>query len=154
MKKLTVFLAMVFSFVFCLSCLVSISYAQSKEDAVKMVNDAINYIKTNGKEKAYKDITDGKVLKKGDLYVFALTSDYYIVAHGANPKLLGKPMEKLKDSNGKFFFKEMVDKALKNGEGWTDYTWTNPVTKKIEPKTTYTKKLDDKTIVGCGIYKK
>ncbi len=60
MKKLTVFLAMVFSFMFCLSCLVGISHAQSKEDAVKMVNDAINYIKTNGKEKAYKDITDGK----------------------------------------------------------------------------------------------
>ncbi len=126
------------------------------KDAQQLVAKAIDYIKANGKEKAYAEFTrnDTGQFKKGDLYVFVLTNDYRIAAHGANPKLMGKDLKELKDSNGKYFFKEMVDSGLKNGESWTDYMWTNPLTGKPAPKSSYVKKFDDKSVVGCGIYKK
>jgi cytochrome c len=36
---------------------------------------------------------------------------------------------------------------------WQDYKFTNPLTKKIEPKSMYLEKHGD-VMVGCGIYKK
>jgi signal transduction histidine kinase len=46
----------------------------------------------------------------------------------------------------------MIDGATAKGSGWSDYKWTNPVTKKIDPKSTYFQKVDD-VILGCGVYK-
>ena len=40
----------------------------------------------------------------------------------------------------------------KPGGFWQDYKFTNPVTKKIEPKSAYCEKLDDTAVCG-GIYK-
>ena len=127
--------------------------ASPADDAKTLVNKAIDYIKANGKDKSFADITSGKALIKGQLYVFVVSSDYIGLAHGGSPALVGKPIGDLKDASGRLFLKEMVDKGMKNGEGWIDYSWANPVSNKIEQKTTYVKLLDDKSIVGCGYYK-
>ena len=42
--------------------------------------------------------------------------------------------------------------AKKDGEGWVDYKWPNPTTKKVEGKSSYVKKVGD-LIIGVGIYK-
>jgi cytochrome c len=42
--------------------------------------------------------------------------------------------------------------AKTKGTGWVDYKWVNPVSKKIEPKSTYIQKGDE-YFLGCGIYK-
>ena len=57
-----------------------------------------------------------------------------------------------KDIDGKPFVKERVDMAKTNATFWQDYKFTNPETKKIEPKSLYCEKLDD-TVVCGGIYK-
>ena len=46
----------------------------------------------------------------------------------------------------------MLVAANKNGNGWNDYKWTNPVTQAIEAKSSYFEKVDD-VVIGCGIYK-
>jgi cytochrome c len=46
----------------------------------------------------------------------------------------------------------MIEDAKTKGTGWSDYKWANPVTKKIDDKTTYFMKVDD-VVLGCGIYK-
>jgi hypothetical protein len=48
--------------------------------------------------------------------------------------------------------KERVELGQSKGTFWQDYKFTNPVTKKIEPKTSYCEKLNDSVVCG-GIYK-
>jgi len=73
-------------------------------------------------------------------------------AHGANPRLVGKNVLDLKDIDGKPYVQERVDLAKSKGTFWQDYKYTNPLTKKMEPKSAYCEKLDD-TVVCGGIYK-
>jgi hypothetical protein len=42
--------------------------------------------------------------------------------------------------------------AKTKGSGWVNYSWTNPVTKKVGPKTTYIQVVDGYW-VGCGYFK-
>lgn len=150
MKRLLVVL-FVCAFVFCF--IGQAIGAGTAAEAEAMVKKAAAYLKENGKEKALKEFTDGTRFKKDDLYIFALDPKGLTIAHGGNPKLVGKDMIGLKDASGKLFIKEIVDGANSKGSGWADYKWTNPVTKKIEDKSTYFMKVDD-VILGCGIYKK
>ena len=48
--------------------------------------------------------------------------------------------------------KERVELAQSKGTFWQDYKFTNPVSKKIEPKQMYCEKLDDAVVCG-GVYK-
>ena len=125
----------------------------SKSEAEAMVHKAIAYIKANPHEKALKDISDpaGKFVE-GDLYVFVYDITGKCVAHGGNPKMVGKDLIDLKDADGKAFVKERVEIARDKGKGWQNYKWSNPVTKQIEEKTAYVEKTGD-FIVGCGAYK-
>jgi len=45
--------------------------------------------------------------------------------------LIGKNLAELKDAEGKLFVQKMIEVAKKEGKGWVDYQWTNPVTKKL-----------------------
>ncbi len=125
----------------------------SQAEAKAMVEKAAAFVKANGKEKALAEFSNQKgQFVKGELYIFALDMKGLTLAHGGNPKLVGKDMMGLKDADGKFFIKELVEGAKTKGTGWTDYKWSNPVTKKIDDKTTYFMKVDD-MVLGCGTYK-
>lgn len=126
--------------------------AGTADEAKAMVAKAAAFLKANGKEKAFKEFTDGMQFKKDDLYVFVIDTKGMTLAHGGNSRLVGKDMSGLKDADGKFFIKDIIDNANAKGSGWLDYKWTNPVTKKIDPKSTYFQKVDD-VVLGCGIYK-
>lgn len=126
--------------------------ASGKDDAVALVKKAVAYMKANGKDKTLAEISNpaGQFVK-GDLYLFVQDNNGIMLAHGTNPKLVGKNLMNLKDPDGKLFVQEMI-KTAKQGNGWVDYKWTNPVTKKIESKTSYIQAVDD-IWIGCGIYK-
>lgn len=66
--------------------------------------------------------------------------------------MIGKNLIELKDIDGKAFVKERMDLAKAHANFWQDYKFTNPETKKIEPKSMYCEKLDE-TVVCGGIYK-
>lgn len=132
---------------------VGFAAASAKDDAVALVKAAVADVKEHGKEKALANIQDPKgKFVKGELYVFAYDMKGTIIAHPTNPKLVGKDMTEVKDADGKYFTKEFLATANGPGKGWVDYRWTNPVSKKIEPKSTYLEKVGD-IFVGCGIYK-
>ena len=122
-------------------------------EATAMVKKGIAFIKANGQEKGLAEITN----KKGqfvdrDLYLVVYALDGTVRAHGANEKMVGKNLIDLKDIDGKEFVKERVELAKTKGTFWQDYKFTNPVSKKIEPKRMYCEKLDDAAVCG-GIYK-
>lgn len=124
------------------------------DEAVAMVKKAAALIKSAGKEKAYAAISDpaNKDFHDRDLYVYVYDLNGVALAHGNNPKMVGKNLMALPDSNGKLMIKEMVELAKSKGTGWVEFKWPNPVTKAIEQKAGYIEKVDD-VMVGSGIYK-
>jgi signal transduction histidine kinase len=47
-----------------------------------------------------------------------------------------------------------VATAASKGEGWIDYEWVNPASKKVEPKSTYVERVPGENLfVGVGIYR-
>ena len=126
----------------------------TREEAQAMVKKGIAFIKKEGKEKGYAEITN----KKGqftdrDLYLVVYGLDGVVRAHGANEKMVSQNLMELKDVDGKPFVKERVELAQSKGTFWQDYKFTNPVTKKIEPKQMYCERLEDTAVCG-GVYKK
>ena len=122
-------------------------------EAQAMVKKGVAFIKASGKDKGYAEIsTKGGQFSDRDLYLTVYGLDGTVRAHGANEKMIGKNLIDLKDVDGKAFVKERVDLATSKGTFWQDYKFTNPVSKKIEPKSMYCEKLDDAVVCG-GIYK-
>ena len=126
----------------------------TKDEAVAMVKKAVAFIKEQGPEKAYPEITDkaGKVFHDRDLYVVVYQLDGKVLAHGSNEKFVGKDLSDAQDVDGKLYVKERVELAAKQPSFWQDYKFVNPVSKKVEPKQMYCEKLDN-TAVCAGIYK-
>lgn len=123
------------------------------EQATAMVKKGLAFIKTNGADKGYAEITSkASQFKFQDLYLVVYGLDGTVHAHGANEKMVGRNLIDLKDVDGKPFVKERVELGKANATFWQDYKFTNPETKKIEPKTMYCERLDQ-TVVCGGIYK-
>ena len=125
----------------------------SAAEAMAMVKKAGEYLKANGKEKAFAEFSNPKgSFKDRDLYIMVYDMNGINRAHGANPKLIGKDLAQLKDADGTFIVKSFIDMGKSKGKGWVDYKWPNPVSKAIEAKSTYIEKHDD-VLIGAGIYK-
>jgi signal transduction histidine kinase len=122
-------------------------------EATAMVKKGVAFIKANGKDKGYAEISNkqGQFIDR-DLYLVVYGLDGMVHAHGANLKNVGKNLIEQLDVDGKPFVKERVEMAKAKGTFWQDYKFTNPENKKIEPKSMYCEKLDD-TVVCGGIYK-
>ena len=122
-------------------------------EATTMVKKGVAFVKANGKDKGLAEISNksGQFIDR-DLYLVVYGLDGTVRAHGSNAKMIGKNLIDLKDIDGKEFVKERVELAKTKGTFWQDYKFTNPVSKKIEPKSMYCEKLDDAVVCG-GIYK-
>lgn len=109
----------------------------TKDEAKAMAVKAAALFKEKGTG-AFAALND----KKGsfvdrDLYVAVLDVQGNVLAHGANEKLVGKPLAQLKDADGKLFVQEIMGFVKDNKAGWVDYRWVNPVSKEIEAKSSY-----------------
>jgi cytochrome c len=126
----------------------------SKDEAVAMVKKGIAFIKANGPDKGYAEITSKESrFKDRDLYLVVYGIDGVVRAHGQNEKMVKKNLLELRDVDGKLFVKERVELARSNGTFWQDYKFTNPVTKRVEPKQMYCERLDDVVVCG-GVYRR
>lgn len=125
----------------------------TKDEAVTMVKKAVGFLKEQGADKAYSEISNksGQFTDR-DLYVVVYGLDGKVLAHGANAKLIGKDMLDAQDVDGKFFVKERVELARAQPTFWQDYKFANPVSKKVEPKQMYCERVAE-TAVCAGIYK-
>jgi cytochrome c len=125
------------------------------DEAKALLQKAVAYYKSAGRETALKDFSDkqGKFIDR-DLYVFCYGSEQKITAHGANATLIGKDLEIFKDADGKPFAVEMYKAAVAsaNGVAEYDYRWVSPTTKKIEAKSSTVEKVGN-DVCGVGYYK-
>lgn len=126
----------------------------TKDEAVAMVKRVQEQFKKDGPEATFKAVSDKsvKAYHDRDLYPFIYNMKGVNVAHGARPALIGKNLIDLKDQDGKYLIREMIKISEGPGNGWVDYKWPNPITNKIEDKSSYIEKMGD-YFVGVGIYK-
>jgi len=125
----------------------------TKDEAVAMVNKAVAYIKAQGPEKAYAEISNktGQFVDR-DLYIVVYQLDGKVLAHGSNIKFVGKDMKDATDVDGKFYVKERIELAQKQPNFWQEYKFKDPVTNKVEPKEMYCERVENTAVCG-GIYK-
>ncbi|HZE92788.1 MAG TPA: methyl-accepting chemotaxis protein [Rhizobacter sp.] len=125
----------------------------TSEEAIAMVKKTIAGMAENGIDTTFEEINSklGR-FRDRDLYVAVYDITGRNVAHGANPKLIGRDLIGVKDEDGKPYVKERVEIIKSEGRGWQDYKFLNPVTKQTERKTMYVEGYKD-LIIGCGIYK-
>jgi len=126
----------------------------SKEEAIAMVKKAVAMVKSDGKEKTFAAISDqnNSTFHDRDLYIYVYDFNGVALAHGNNPKMVGKSLIGLKDNEGKLIIKEMIEVAKTKGSGTVDFKWPNPVTKTVESKAGYVERVDD-FLIGSGAYK-
>lgn len=136
-----------------LFCAVSVAMADSatpkevvdkcKEAAALILKDgAASFPKFNDK--------NGSFVWK-DSYVFVFNMQGIIQTHPIKPDLRGQNLMGQKDVKGKLFTAEFVKVVKTKGSGWVEYYWENPITKKIEPKSSYVMKVNDTYFVGAGV---
>jgi signal transduction histidine kinase len=139
--------------------LASSASAKEKEEygtaaeAKALVAKAIGHIQKAGAEKAYQDFT-GRApgFVDRDLYVIVYDMEGRVLAHGQNPKMVGKDNLDMRDADGKAYIRERIDIARSKTGFWQEYKWTDPLTRKLLKKSTYTERYKD-TLISVGIYK-
>jgi cytochrome c len=126
----------------------------TKEEAVAMVKRVQEMFAEKGADATFKAVDDKnyKEFHDRDLYPFILDFKGTWMAHGARPALIGKNGFDIKDQDGKYPVREMIDITKDGGTGWVDYKWPNPLTNKIEDKSAYVAKLGEGYWVGVGVY--
>ncbi len=128
--------------------------AVTAKEAEAMVKKGVAFIKANGKDKGFAEVSNKHgQFKDRDLYLTIYRFDGTVMAHGANEKMIGRNLIDFKDIDGKEFVKERLELARSKTSFWQDYKFTNPVSKKVEPKSMYCERADDIVVCG-GVYKK
>ena len=142
-----------------LGCALAAPSQASKQDrgtpaeAKAMLDKAVEHFRTAGREVALGDFTAGRApYRDRDLYVVCVNSRHTIVANGGYPTFVGSSADALVDANGTPLGKALWDAAGKNPSGSVTYPHVNPVTKKVEEKTTFYSKVADDLLCGVGAY--
>ena len=135
---------------------VGLAYAQDRgtpAEAKAMLDNAVAFYKANGSEIAFSAFNDpkGPFVDK-DLYIFVVDLNGKVLAHGAQPGLIGQGMTEIRDADQKNFIQEIVTVARAKGAGTVDYWWQNPQFLVVEQKCSYIEKVDG-AVLGCGYYK-
>lgn len=125
----------------------------TRSEAVAMVKRVKAKFAKYGAEATFRAITDTDEFRDRDLYPFVYDTDGWNVAHGAQPKMVGKLWISTRDQDGNFLIQQMIAITRGPGNGWVDYKWPHPITHKIQDKSAYIEKLGDRYFVGVGVYK-
>lgn len=121
------------------------------DDAKAMVEKAVALYQANGKEALLAEVNNPSgSLINDDIYVFIFDMEGNTLAHGANAKLVGKNMLKMKDADGKEFMRDFY--KVPDSGGWVEYKWTHPTQKKIRDKVSWIM-MKDGLLFGSGAYK-
>ena len=122
-------------------------------EARALLDKAVAHYEKVGRAQALKDFNAAKgPFIDRDLYVFCAGPDSKIVAHGADQKQIGVDITTLKDVDGKAFGVEVAKVGSQPKGGSVEYKWNNPVSKQVEAKVSYVRKVGT-DICGVGAYK-
>lgn len=112
----------------------------TRADAQGLAGNALAHIKKVGAEQAVKDFNGAAEWKTKGINLNVVDMKGVVLASSLNERLIGKNTYESKDPNGKEFVKEFIATAQK-GEGWVDYVFMNPETKKLEERSMFVRKV-------------
>lgn len=123
------------------------------DNTVALVKAGVAFVHEQGTQALIEDVLK---LRKSrfvdrDLYFSVNHIDGTCLANGANPRVVGNDGNQTRDSDGKFFVREILALARRGSSGWVDYKYPHPVTKSIQLKSTYFERVED-IIISCGFY--
>jgi hypothetical protein len=124
----------------------------SADEAHAMVDRALALIQQVGYDEASKRLhsrEEGYVDR--DLYVFVIDRDGHYRVHGAKPAMEGHRVHELPGIDGDRFVTDAW--AAAPDGGWIEYDIVNPETGIVQPKASYVKALNERLVVGCGVYR-
>ena len=127
----------------------------SADEAVALVKKSAAFVKANAKDKAFEEFNNPKgqfVDRNLYIFVYDLNGISLAIGNGNSKKMVGKNLLDMRDANGTYLIKKLIEVANSKGKGWVDYKWPNPLNNTIESKSSYVEKLDD-VLIGAGIYK-
>ncbi|GJQ64307.1 MAG: hypothetical protein SCALA702_33600 [Melioribacteraceae bacterium] len=141
------------------------SIIHEKEDMVQNIVETVssgfdNVVKSylSGNLSLAEAIEEVKVITRSvrynqNDYIFIIDPQGKMVMHPFNPELEGKDMLESKDPDGIFLFKEFVNTAKTDGEGFVNYSWPKAGFDKPVPKVSFVKLNKELgLILGSGVY--
>lgn len=127
--------------------------AATEKQAQDMVAKAIALYGDKG-EAAIAIFNEGKTsgFAEGEVYIVVQSrgADGQVLAHAANPKLVGTRLSELSDPNGLKFGQVMSAEATTAGS-WFEYDWPNPETGQVGTKKSWAVLYKDLVFIA-GIY--
>ena len=133
---------------------ISASFNQEgRDELVAYVNEALQFVQENGKEKALEVFNDpeGNFTRDGR-YVFAYDYDGRNLALPHQPELVGTNRINAQDPNGVYFIQQVIDVA-KMGSGSLYYVYPDPERNMADTlKFSYVVDIDGTWFLGSGIY--
>lgn len=119
--------------------------------AQALLDRAVAYYRAKG-EAALPAFHRVGEFQDGELYVYVLGSDgVMLTSGGSSSALIGRNVRDLRDSDGKPFFREILEAAAAKGSGTVEYRWLNRQHGKVERKVAYFRSLGDRILVA-GYY--
>ncbi len=126
----------------------------TKTDVYNLVNQVVEYAKTNGKERTLSEINNPKgAFSNGDLFVWAQATNGTLLADPYWKEQIGKNIMGYTDSYGQKTGVEALE-VLNNGTGFMHqiFPLTYQNSTKSVPKLVYVKSVDDTWYIGSGVY--
>jgi hypothetical protein len=126
--------------------------AATPEEAQAMADKAAALVAAEG-EKAFPKFEDPNgEFHQGELYVVVIDRQG-VVRSTLNQKLIGVNMWEATDPDGVKFTQQSWKSTEQSPTAWVSYKFTNPVSKKIEPKKAWVHRVGD-YVVQTGVYVK
>ena len=122
------------------------------DEAHAMVKQAVALFRASGRS-ALSAITADREhrFSKKDMYVFAFNRQGQYLAFGGNADKLKVNLLQVSGLNGRQLISDAF--ALPASGGWVNYSIVNPVSHKVENKTSYIEAVTEDIVLGCGVYR-
>jgi len=133
------------------------SSSLQEQEVIRLVDQAVQLFKSEGTDALKKigDPSGSYYIQSKLLYVFVYDKNCVIKAHPFKPSLVGRSYLGKPDVRGKKFRDDIVNQAIENGSGWTEYSYQKPGVAGIFKKKVFGKRVtvgSDVFIVCCGMY--
>ncbi|PNQ98019.1 chemotaxis protein [Azospirillum argentinense] len=114
---------------------------------------AAELIAARGLEAAAAAFNRDGEFRHGALYVTVIDFAGVWKVYPPRPAGVGVSVINVKDPDGRDIVRDILSVARDSGEGWVEYRWLNPASDRIEPKTTFVKRVPGQDLVAyVGLY--
>ena len=99
----------------------------------QLMNEALAQVVAAGADEAARQFMTERKWRVGSMYVVLNDFTGKVLAHSANPKMVGKVMFEARDASGRLFVQECIGNLKARGESDVELKWGNPITNRIAP---------------------